>query len=117
MSATVTLPTDRREGGMDRRHKGEGEDPFIGALEGQKGHCMLGCMGVLRHHGRAWRARVERAVGSARHSGNGLREGHARGNGFVHTSMLGAELDREGIGCGHAARMGTPAHSAYTARG
>jgi hypothetical protein len=90
---TVALPVHRRQGGADRRHKG-GNDPFTGALEGQKRHCTLGRVSALRRRGRAWRAGVERATSSARRSGNERHEGHVRGKCFVHTSVLGAELDR-----------------------
>jgi hypothetical protein len=83
---------------VDGRHEG-GKDPFIGALEGQKGHYTLGRVGALRRRGRAWCARVERAASSARCSCNGRHEGHARGEeGFVRASVSGAELDREGLG-------------------
>jgi hypothetical protein len=77
----VALPADRRQGGVDGRHEG-GKDPFIGALEGQKGHCTLGCVGALRRRDRAWCARVERTAGSARCSDNGHCEGHVRGERF-----------------------------------
>jgi hypothetical protein len=96
---------------------GMGGDPFIGALEGQNGHCTLRHVGALQSHDIAWRAQMERAAGSVRRNGNGHHEGHTRGEGFVRTLVSGAELDREGAGCGHMERMGASAHSADTAQG
>jgi hypothetical protein len=59
-----------------------------------------------------------RSCGAERSEGsNGRRKG-TRGVRILSVRRCwGGELDREGAGCGHAARMGVPAHGAYAAQG
>jgi hypothetical protein len=77
-----------------------------GEREGGDGSARCGGKASVCLHG------AERSEGS-----NGRREGHARvGILFVRRRRDG-ELDREGAGRGHTARMGVPVHGAYTAQG
>jgi hypothetical protein len=70
---------------------------------------------VERMPQRGQRQSVECATGSARRSRTVRRVKGTQGGSFVRTSTSVAELDREGAGCGHAARMGAPVHSTYMA--
>jgi hypothetical protein len=101
---------------MDKMH---GEGPFYSCVSHRSnaGLCKEGGREVMARLGAAVERACAHATQSAARAATGAVKG-TRGVGILSVRRRrGSEMDREGVGHGHAARMGVPAHGAYAARG